>query len=154
MNKVIRGRNIDTVFVLIVFSIFAVSVLIVLMLGASIYRNINDISRDGEQEQIALSYVWTKAKNFDDSGSISVGDFNGIPALFIDETFGDYEFRTAVYAYDGWLRELFSDITLDFSPESGTRISEVDDLKFESVDNGLIRVVSGDRSLLLTVRSG
>jgi len=153
MNKTIRGRSIDTVFVLIVFSIFAISVLLVLMFGASIYRNINELSRVNESEHTALSYIWTKTKNFDNADSISVGEFSGIPALLIDQRFGDYDFRTAIYYYDGWLYELFSEAGLEFSPADGTRIVMVNDLSFEAFDNGLFRATTGDRSLLLSPRS-
>ena len=154
MSKAIRGRSIDTIFVLIVFSIFAISVLMVLMLGASIYRNINETSRENEAEQTALSYIWTKTKNYDNADSLGIGEFNGSQALFIYETFGDMVYRTVVYHYDGWLYELFSEATLEFSPADGVRIVMVDDLSFELVDSGLIRAASGTMNIFLTPRSG
>jgi len=154
MNKVIHKRSIDTIFVLIVFSIFAVSILMVLMFGASIYRNVNELSRVSESEHTALSYIWTKTKNSDNTGNISIGEFSGIPALLINERLGDYDFRTAIYYYDGWLYELFSGAELEFSPADGTRIVMVDDLSFELVDYGLFRVTTGNKSLLLSPRSG
>ena len=153
MNNVIRGRSIDTIFVLIVFSTFAISVLIVLMLGANIYRNINENSREDEAEQTALSYIWTKAKNFDNADSIRVDTFNGNPALYIREHFGGTEFNTIIYHYDGWLYELFSEAALTFSPTDGIRIVKVDDLSFEAIDDGLIRMTSGNMSLHLSPRS-
>jgi len=154
MNKVTRGRSVDTVFVLIVFSIFAFSVLMVLMLGASVYRNINDISREGQYEHTALSYIWTKAKNFDEAGSIQVSDFNGVPALFINETLGGTDFRTAIYHHDGWLFELFSEAALEFSLDDGIRIIRVDELDFREIESGLIEVISGERRLFLSPRAG
>ena len=154
MSKLSRGRSIDTIFVLIVFSVFALSVLMVLMLGASVYRNINEISNDGQLENTALSYVWTKTKNFDIAGSIHVGDFQGVSALFIDEKLGDTYYRTAIYHYDGWLCELFSEAALEFSPADGVRVIRVDEMHFESAGNGLIRATTGARSLLLSPRSG
>jgi len=154
MKRAIRGRSIDTIFVLIVFSIFAFSVLMVLMLGASIYRNINDISREGQYEHTALSYIWTRAKNFDEAGSLKVGDFDGIPALFIDETLGGTEFRTAIYNHDGWLFELFSETALEFRPEDGVRVLSVDDLSFREIENGIIEVTAGGKKLMLSPRSG
>jgi len=154
MSKLSRGRSIDTIFVLIVFSIFAISILMVLMLGASIYRNINDISHDGQSEHTALSYIWTKTKNYDDAESIHVGDFNGVSALFIDEKLGDTYYRTSIYHYDGWLCELFSETTLVFSPQDGVRVIRVDGMRFEAVENGLIRATTGVKSLLLSPRSG
>jgi len=154
MKKVIRGRSVDTIFVLIIFSVFAFSVLLVLMLGASVYRNINDISREGEHEHTALSYIWTKSKNFDNAESIHVGDFSGASALFIDEVLGGTDFRTAIYYYDGWLYELFSEADLDFSPVDGVRIVQVDGLSFNDLGEGLIEVIAGEKNLILSPRSG
>jgi len=154
MNKITRGRSIDTIFVLIVFSIFAISVLMVLMFGASIYRNINDMSRENESEQTALSYIWTKAKNFDNADSIRIGEFNGVPTLQIYESFGGIDFRTVIYHYNGWLYELFSDAELDFSPASGTRVVMVESLTFEELEDGLFRTTAGHKSLILSTRSG
>jgi len=152
-----RSRNIDTIFVLIVFSIFAFSVLMVLMLGASIYRNVNDISREGQHERTVLSYVRTKIRNYDvNSGAgsaISVADFNGVTALSISEMIGDTEYQTIIYNYDGWLYELFSEESLDFSPSDGVRIIRINDVNFEEIDHELIRVSVGDMSLLLSPRT-
>ena len=153
MNRVTKGRSIDTIFVLIVFSTFAFSVLMVLMLGASIYRNINDISHEAQDEHTVLSYVWTKTKNFDDADSIHVGEFNGVSALFINERIGGTDFRTVIYNHDGWLFELFSETALDFSLDDGIRIVMVEDLRFEDVGNGLIMVTAGNNRLYLSPRS-
>jgi len=161
MNKITGKRNIDTVFVLIVFSIFAFSVLMVLMLGAGVYRNINDVSRESEQEHTALSYIWTKVKNFDTTGAVHVGDFHDSPALFIDEKIGETYYRTSIYFHNGWLMELYSEATLVFSPSDGDRIVQVESLSFQSVENSvisslgneLIEVSVNDRTLLLSPRS-
>ena len=55
MMKRVRGHKIDTIFVLLIFCIFAVSVLMVLMLGANTYKNMTEISRDGQDERTVLS---------------------------------------------------------------------------------------------------
>jgi len=154
MKKVTRRRNIDTIFVLIVFSIFAFSVLMVLMLGASIYSNIHDISREGEDERLVLSYISTKVRNYDDAGNILVDDFNGVPALRIIERLSGKDYHTVIYNYNGWLYELFSEAALDFSLEDGMPVTRIDDLRFEETDFGLIKVSAGDLSVLLSPRSG
>jgi len=147
------GRSIDTVFVLIVFSVFAISVLMVLMLGASIYRNINDITIENQNEHTALAYIWTKTKNFDQVDGISVGDFNGISALFIDENIDGTHFRTIIYNHNGWLLELFSDASLEFSLNDGVPVVPADGLHFEAIEHGLIQVTISDMSLYLSPRS-
>ena len=154
MSKSIRGRNVDTIFVLIIFSIFAFSVLMVLMLGASVYRNVNDISREGQQEHTALSYIWTKTKNYDSAGSIYAGEFHGLSALFIDEHIGDSTFSTAIYCYNGWLLELYGESLTGFSPSDGVPVAQIDSLSFRELSNGLIEVTAVDLSFMLHPRSG
>jgi len=126
-----HGRRIDTVFVVIIFCVFAVSVLMVLLLGARVYRNMIQTSREGQDERIVLSYIWTKVKNTDDFENIYVGDFHGIPTLSIDEEIGGLSYSTLIYHFDGWVYELFSETNLDFFPEDGIRIARIDSLSFK-----------------------
>lgn len=152
MRTGLRKRRIDTVFVLVVFCVFAASVLVVLILGAGIYQSMNDISQQERDERTALAFIWTKVKNNDNAGVLSVGEFEGISALFYDEIIGERVFRTAIYLYDGWVTELFADPLLGLSPSDGVHIMELDDLSFDELDYGLIRVSAGARSLLLSPR--
>lgn len=154
MMKKVRNHRIDTVFVLLIFCIFAISVLMVLMLGASTYKNMTEISRDGQDERAALSYVWSKVKNSDDDGGISIGYFHGLPALCFDEEVASTLYRTMIYLYDGWIYELFSEADLDFYPEDGVKIIRVEHLKFEQINHGMIKVSSGEYSMLISPRGG
>ena len=158
MIKTTRNTRIDTIFVLIIFCVFAISVLMVLMLGANIYKNMTDISHEGYDDRTGLSYIWTKVKNNDENGMISIGDFNGLPALCFDEvinddTYGPTTYRTMVYFYDGWVYELFSETDLDFLPQDGEQVIKIDTLSFEALDHGLIKVSSGASNLLISPRS-
>ena len=152
MLKAVKRRKTDTVFVLIIFSIFAISVLMVLMLGASIYKNMTDISRDGQEDRMVLSYIWTKVKNNDDAGSVYVGDFDGIPALCFDQIYGETLYQTSIYHYDGWVYELFREKGLDLYPEDGENILKIGALTFEELEYGMIRASTGEGSLLITPR--
>ena len=147
-----RGHRIDTIFVLIVFCVFAVSVLMVLVLGAKTYENVTTISREGYSDRPVLSYIWTKVKNGDEAGSVYIGEFHGSSALYIEEEIAQILYRTAVYQYDGWVCELFSEADLEFSPEDGVQIIKLDDLSFENLENGLIKVSSSGGSLLIFPR--
>jgi len=151
--KISRGQRADTVLVLAIFLIFAVSVLMVLTLSASIYGNMTDISKDGFEERTALSYVWTMVKNHDLNGDISVGEFNGISALIINEEYDWVSYSTRIYVYDGRLHVLFSETELDFEPQDGVPVYEAPDLFFEQIEHGLIKVSSGNQNLLIYPRS-
>ena len=150
MIKAARGQKIDTVFVLFIFSIFAVSVLIVLMLAASIYQNISEMSKDDADERLVLSYIWTKTKKYNDVDKIHIADFDGNNALFIDVVINDRFFQTIIYFEDGWLLELFAEKGLGFGRADGNRIMRVSDLTFEEIEWGLLKITAGNRYLLIS----
>jgi len=152
MIKGIREQKIDTIFVLIIFCVFAVSVLMVLMLGASVYRNMTEITSDGSDERTTLAYIWSKVKNSDDAQSIETGEFQGLSALYIYEEYDSVKYHTIVYYYNGWVYELFSEAELEFYPEDGIKIIKVDGLTFEDFQHGLIKVTAGRSSLLVSPR--
>ena len=150
-----RASKIDSVFALMVFCIFAVSVFLVLILSASAYVSTSDIANDGRNERIVLSYVRTKIRTTDTAGAIFLGDFGGVDALHLTERFGDREFVTRIYYYDGWIRELFHEIGFDFEPADGIPLFQVSTpgLLFEQLDNGLLRVSTAYDAMLIFPRS-
>ncbi|MCL2627779.1 MAG: DUF4860 domain-containing protein [Oscillospiraceae bacterium] len=153
MKNSSKSKHIDTIFVMVVFCIFAVSVLIVLTLSAGIYQRMTDISRDRDDERTILSYIWTKTKSADDAGMIHIGDFNGVSALFYDEIINDTLYRTAIYVYDGWVRELFSNPAAGLAPQDGARLIKLDNLSFEVQKNGIIVAQTENLSLMLFPRA-
>ncbi|MCL2386597.1 MAG: DUF4860 domain-containing protein [Defluviitaleaceae bacterium] len=146
-------NRIDTVFVLTIFAVFAASVLLVIMLSGSTFANITEISQAGQHERILLSYIRTKIRNTDNAGAVSVGYFNGISALFLEENLNNRDFVTVIYLYDGLVRELFHEQGNELSPEEGVAIISTDSLIFEAVDGGLIRVCTDIGSFLIFPRS-
>lgn len=142
----------DTVFVFVIFSVFATSVLVVLMLGGSIYKNISKTVQESFHERTSFSYIWSKVKNGDTSMGIRVGEFHELPALYLEENFDGVTYLTAIYLYDGWIRELVSEEGLGFTPEAGMEILEAGSLDFEQLEGGLIRVTIDGKSLLIYPR--
>jgi hypothetical protein len=136
-----------------ILCVFAMSVLLVLMLSGRTYKSMADISIDGQNERILLSYIRTKVSNADNANQITVTDFHGLPALSLKEEIGDYVYVTLIYLYGGWVRELFVRYGDEFYPLEGIRIIRVDSLGFETADNGLIRITTGNKSALIFPRS-
>ena len=135
-----------------VFCIFAMLTFSVLMLGAGAYRNIELTSREGANEQIGLSYIWTRVKNSDDADMVYVRDFNGLPALFLGEEYGETLYQTIIYYHNGWIYEVFTDAGNSFKPGDGTRIVETETLWFEEHEEAQIKVVCGDESVFISLR--
>ena len=147
------AEKLDTIFVLMVFCIFAASVLMVLMLGGSVYQNTNEIINEHYDERTALSYIWSRVKNADEAGLIYVDDFEGITTLFLEEAYDGYSFETLIYLYEGWINELYCEVGYAFGPEFGTQILKAERLDFEALENGLIKATTSAGSIVISPRS-
>jgi hypothetical protein len=145
MNKPVQQqRKTNTVFTLLLFSCFAMAVLITLMLGVRFYQQMIEMASEGYDERTCLSYIWTKVKNSDGIDLISVGSFGGIPTLYFTEVYGDTTYETRIYPFNGWVYELFCESGLEMDPEDGTPIIKTASLSFDSLEGGLIRISTGE----------
>ena len=150
--RTVHDNKAGTAAALMVFCVFAMSVLTVLMLGVSAYRNVTDISRKGYEERLCLSYIWTKVKNGDRAGMVYITDSHGLSALSIDEMYDGATFHTLIYHYEGWVHELFFESGLEFSLGAGMRVLKSESLSFEQLESGLIKVTAGSQSAFISPR--
>ena len=113
----VARRHWDSVFVLGVFTLFVAAILTLVLFGSSIYQHTHRIIAAEYGDRLALSYIWSKVRNFDEVGRIYVGDFAGLEALVFETTYNGRLFTTHVYLYEGGVRlamvlnEVFSDDT-------------------------------------------
>ena len=141
-----RRHTVDVIFVLVLACMFAASILMVLMLGANIYGNIQKNSDVQFSERVSLSYIKTRVHGNDIAGGVRTGELGGVSALFLDSEIYGEKFSTVIYSYDGWLREIFTyqAATLDdeswLLPELGIPLIEVNCLNFFFLRPNLLSV--------------
>ena len=144
MRKAERGHTIDVIFVLTVTCAFAASVLTVLMLGVNIYGKIQETSNSEFNDRVCLSYITAKVHSNDRAGQIEAGTFEDLSALYMYQEFDGITYHTVLYAYEGWLMELFCEEGL-LPPESGTPVLEIDSVHFENIKPNLLSVEYTDK---------
>lgn len=152
MTKSVRGRKIETVFVLIIFSVFVVSSLLLMMLGGNVYINTTEKSQRGYEERTCFSYIWAKVKYNDVYERVHVDAINGLSALCLEEEYDGVQYDTWIYFYDGWMRELYCEKGLVLSLDSGEPIIKVGSLSFVELEQGLIEVTADSGRLLISPR--
>ena len=140
-----KSHMIDILFALALFCVFAVSALLVALVGARVYESIVENMNTNFDTRSSISYISTKIRQNDELGSVVVADIDGKPALLMEQVIGDTTYNTWIYHHDGALKEIFaaSDANLDL--ETGKSIIEIEEFSIEQVRIGLFKISAIDQ---------
>lgn len=149
-------QSLSTLVSLGLLAVFAVLILSVLLGGAGIYRRLTRQGQHQFDSRTCIQYIATKVRQAPEG--VQADTFETVDALVIPQTYGDVPYLTRVYCYDGWLMELFTPASGEFSPEDGQRLMPARELSF-SIEEGLLKAQltdesGGERTLLLELRTG
>ncbi|MCL1999571.1 MAG: DUF4860 domain-containing protein [Turicibacter sp.] len=155
MGNNTKQSRLDTLFVLIIFCVFAGSVLVALTMGASAYRGTLEISSYRFAERTGLFYIWTKTKNFDEYGRIFVEPFFDTTALVLEEDIAGNLHRTYIFYRDGFIMELFTRADSEYSLSDGIPVLNLagGTLSFQHSQNAII-ITDSLGSLIISPRTG
>lgn len=143
---------VDVLFVLALFGVFTVSALMLVTIGAEVYRNtVDDMGRNYEA-RISIAYITEKIRqndslppssDADSSNEICISTLDGEPALLMTQETDGEHYLTYLYLYDGFLKELYvrsgSDIGGDIRA-AGQNIIKLSSLKLEQVTDNLLSI--------------
>ncbi len=151
MNK-LKGHSIDVIFMLLLFSIFAISSLMVILIGANVYQSIVGDMDDNNEIRASLTYISNKVKLNNTGDSVQIEQIDGVDVLTI---YGGFEDKTCIYFHDGSLKEVLvaRDDTIDIGV-SGFEIISVKDFDMSYIGDNLIQfdvTASGGESMELMV---
>lgn len=145
-----RSTKWTSLLALLVFVLFALCLLLVLLTGAGIYRNLVRRGEESFVRRTAVQYIATRVRQ---ARAVAVEDFGGGKALVFPETIDGETYLTRVYCHEGWLMELFSTVDADLSPEDGERLLEAEPVELDREGN-LLTVKTGGQKLYLHLREG
>lgn len=127
-------RSFETVFTLLIFSLFAVCSLFLVLIGANVYRGIVNQMDSNNETRASLSYVANKV-HAAGKGKTSVRKIGGRQVLVIESEEGGDEYRTYIYRYGDSIMELFADAQNSFTPGDGDKITEISDFQMTQTGN-------------------
>ena len=118
-----RQHITDLLFVLALFCVFAVSSILLVTLGSTVYRHILDTSNENYSMRTPSAFLVEKFRQNGGYQHISVQDgFGDSDSIVITEVINDVEFETKIYLDDGYLKELFSQKDASLQPSAGDAI--------------------------------
>lgn len=130
-----RNVKVNGVLMLLVYGIFALFSLLLVVVGARVYRNIVSAGQRNTQTRAAFSYVAGKLRMSTQSpGGLKIREENGTDILVLNARTEGYE--TRIFYYDGAIRELYQASEQEFIPEMGEKIVEVSDFRIDTTEEG------------------
>ncbi|MBO5487296.1 MAG: DUF4860 domain-containing protein [Eubacterium sp.] len=142
-------HNIDGAFVLVLFAVFAVTIVAVLALGANSYKKLVERDEDSYNRRIITSYVTAKIRENDSMEALEVGGFtradtpDGIDTLHMYQTIEGEVYDTRIYFYDNHIYELLTLADIKINPDAGSPIMEAKGLSFQRNGN-VVEIVAKD----------
>ena len=98
----------DLLFTLALFLVFAASVVMALLFGANVYQNTVRQMDENYNQRTCLAYVANQVRQHDAAGRVYLSEITGQPALILEDGDWDGRYFTAIYWYEGSLRELYT----------------------------------------------
>ena len=127
-------HTIDGLAALLMFSVFAVSILIALVAGANAYARLTQRDRLSYDYRTCMQYIASQIHS-NDGGEVAVEAFGNEESIALASD----ACITRIYCYDGYLRELYSAADHAPNPEEGERILKAEKMEV-SLDGGLLSV--------------
>lgn len=124
--------------------VFAICSMALVAVGIMEYKNIAVTSLETYKLRTSLSYVATKVRQGDGEGAVELRNINGTDMLLLCENVNGTSYETAIYWYDGVLREHYHEKGAEFSPKSGFEVVAVTSFVFEKSEEGLFKITASD----------
>lgn len=137
-----RKHSVDTLFALLLYGMFTLFSLLLVLIGAQVYKRIVSNTEARSNVRASLSYVANRVRAESGAGSIRLEQRDGVDVLVLTEEGETRSFETLIYFYDGMLRELFQASEDPFTPESGEELTALEDFSMEEKTPGLLAFTS------------
>lgn len=130
MNE--KTHTMDTIFIIGLFILFALSAITVVMMGSKVYSATVDTMESAHNNSTAMNYILEKV-SLHNNGAVTVLNKSGRTILCLN----DDEGKDYIYVYNHHLYEYIG--TSSFNYKKGQRLLNVDQLNF-SIKNSLLTI--------------
>ncbi len=135
-----RSLKIDSVFVIALFTMFAVTAFLLILIGAKQYQHTADAMDANYESRTISSYLTEKFRQNDSLGNVTISQIEGINSLAITTMENDVTYTTYIYYYKDALREIVVNEQSVFSLETGQEIIKTGGFLAEMIHKDLIKI--------------
>ena len=141
-----HAQMVDLLFTLALFCVFAASSLMVVIIGANVYKGTVSSMNGNFNLRTSLSYVAQKVRQNDLMGGVRLEQFGEGNALVLEQELEGETYQTWIYYDSGAIRELFVAEGADMSPADGEEIMRAGGFTAEQAGESLYRFTVTDES--------
>ena len=134
-------KRVDTIFVLLLFSLFAFTAFVLIIIGVTQYEQTAASMDHNYQVRTINSYLREKVRQNDINSDIKTFEMEGTNVLSISTKIDGKKYSNLIYCYDGFLCEQLISEDSVFSLATGQRLIELEGMKAEVNASGHIKVV-------------
>ena len=120
------------------FFLFTAAMLLVILVGAKIYKSIVRSGTLRFERRTVSQYLSTRIHQADSVDALIIEEFGDADALVIQEELDGNTYRTIIYSYDRWLRELFCAEDSSLSPADGEKLMPLRAVAFSKKEDGIL----------------
>ena len=147
-----RTFMVDILFLLALFVLFTISSLILVSVGAEVYRQTTGDMSANYDMRTSIAYITEKVRQNDSLivsedgnhiSNISIATLNGQQALVLTQELNNEYYQTYLYLHDGHLKELLIKSGTDLGEHTlfaGQEIMELSGLELKELSNNLLSV--------------
>ena len=128
--------------------LFGFCAILSVIAGARVYRGVVLRGAAADDSRRAVRYLSTRMHQSLEPAE--VGTFGELPALILREQVAGQWYITRIYCYEGYLRELYTPESGEFSPADGEKLFPLTDLTFQDSEDFLRITVTLDQPHTLT----
>lgn len=145
-KKTEQQHIIDILFVLSLFCVFAVSSVLLILLGADIYKKTVQQMGSNYTARTSIAYITEKIRQTDTEYAIEITTQNDTQVLMLNNTINGIPYATSLYEYDGYLYELFARADLELPLDAGQPVMELQALSFTQPEPNVLKITFTDAS--------
>ncbi len=147
-----RNRSADTVFALILLTLFAVLALLLVIIGGNAYRATVERTERNNQLRTSVSYIANKVRAAGKDAELK--NVDGVHTLVLREQSETGTYVTYIYEYNGSLCEFYGAEDDMFSPADGEALVKSSGIDFAEQDGILTisAVQSNGQNMQICIR--
>lgn len=139
-------------FTALLFALFVIALLLAIVAGTNVYRNLNDVRSGADEARLGLTLLANNVRANDAADTIAAGTGPEGRSLVLVERLDSGTYETRIYRHEGNIVEEYALADAAYTPEKAVVICPSDVFDF-SYGNGLLTITTDQGSADVALRS-